>query len=110
VSPVIGGSVVRGMAHRLLPLLGAEVSAAGVGSLYGARRDAAGRPTGGLLDGWLVDDVDAEASARLSAIGLRTVARPLLMADRAAAASLAGAALDLALAIGPRVDPAAGSR
>ncbi len=36
VSPVIGGEVVRGMAHRLLPAVGAEVSAAGVARHYGS--------------------------------------------------------------------------
>src|SRR4029453_17375139 len=52
VSPIIGGSPVRGMADRCLQTLGVEVSATGVGALYGSRRD------GGLLDGWLVDPDD----------------------------------------------------
>jgi LPPG:FO 2-phospho-L-lactate transferase len=49
ISPIVGGSVVRGMAHRLLPAVGAEVSAAGVAAHYGD-----------LLDGWVVDIRDEE--------------------------------------------------
>ncbi|MEV6495232.1 2-phospho-L-lactate transferase, partial [Actinoplanes sp. NPDC051633] len=55
VSPIIGGSPVRGMADRCLETLGVEVSATGVGALYGARTE------GGLLDGWLVDASDEGA-------------------------------------------------
>jgi LPPG:FO 2-phospho-L-lactate transferase len=44
VSPIVGGAVVRGMADRLLPAVGAEVSAAGVARHYGD-----------LLDGWVID-------------------------------------------------------
>src|SRR5690349_5816489 len=53
VSPIIGGAPVRGMADKCLATLEVEVSAAGVGRMYGPRAD------GGLLDGWLVDSSDA---------------------------------------------------
>jgi LPPG:FO 2-phospho-L-lactate transferase len=53
VSPIIGGAPVRGMAEKCLPVVGVEISAAGVGAHYGARA------YGGLLDGWLVDTTDA---------------------------------------------------
>ena len=52
VSPIIGGAPVRGMADRCLATLGVEVSATGVGALYGSRAE------NGLLDGWLVDSTD----------------------------------------------------
>src|SRR5690349_19340631 len=48
VSPIIGGSPVRGMADKCLATIGVDVTAAGVGALYGAD----------LLDGWLVDETD----------------------------------------------------
>src|SRR4051812_1008769 len=73
LSPIVGGSHVRGMANQLLSSLGHEVSAAGVGLHYGARSD------GGLLDGWLVDTVDADAVDRVVAAGLPCRAVPLLM-------------------------------
>ncbi len=85
VSPIVGGTVVRGMADRLLPSVGAEVSADGVAHHYGAE----------LLDGWVVDEVDAAAVARLPE-GVQGVATPTMMDDLAVASALARTCLDLA--------------
>jgi LPPG:FO 2-phospho-L-lactate transferase len=85
VSPIIGGQVVRGMAHRLLPAVGAEVSAAGVARHYGA-----------LLDGWVVDSRDAHAVDEVEALGPRCVATETLMDDVEVAAALARTCLTLA--------------
>ena len=82
VSPIVGGQPVRGHADACLRPLGVEVSAAGVAGLYAD-----------LLDGWLVDDADADA-AYPSHVALRHL--DLLMRDEAGAARIAGAALDLA--------------
>ncbi len=87
VSPIVGGSVVRGMADRCLPVLGIEVSAEGVGRHYGARRD------GGLLDAWLVAPGDP---ADVPGVDVRQV--PLLMSSPDATEALARAALDAARA------------
>jgi LPPG:FO 2-phospho-L-lactate transferase len=89
LSPIIGGTHVRGMAEQMLTAVGAEVSAAGVGLHYGARAD------GGILDGWLVDTVDADAVARLEEAGLRTRAVPLWMRSPADTAAMAAAAIAL---------------
>jgi LPPG:FO 2-phospho-L-lactate transferase len=86
VSPIIGGQVVRGMAHKLLPAVGAEVSAAGVARHYGP----------GLLDGWVVDDRDADAVPDVEALGIRCVATDTIMDDIEVAASLACTCLELA--------------
>lgn len=86
LSPIIGGAPVRGMADACLAALGVEVSAAGVAGLYGARE------TGGVLDGWLVDTVDA--GTELPGATVRAV--PLLMTDLEATAAMARAALELA--------------
>ncbi|GGQ65029.1 2-phospho-L-lactate transferase [Couchioplanes azureus] len=86
VSPIIGGAPVRGMADRCLATLGVEVSAAGVGGLYGARTAA------GLLDGWLVDTADAGAEVP----GVRTRAVPLWMTDEEATSAMVASALELA--------------
>jgi LPPG:FO 2-phospho-L-lactate transferase len=83
VSPLIGGMPVRGHADACLTAIGVESTAAAVAGLY---ED--------FLDGWLVSTEDA-ASVRLPRAEVR--GRPLLMTDRAAAADIAGAALDLAL-------------
>jgi LPPG:FO 2-phospho-L-lactate transferase len=86
VSPIIGGAPVRGMADRCLKTLGVEVSAAGVGALYGARQ------RGGLLDGWLVDADDRGTDVP----GVTTRAVPLWMTDEDATATMVTEALDLA--------------
>lgn len=89
VSPIVGGAPVRGMADRCLTAIGVEVSAAAVATHYG------GRGEGGILDGWLVDTADAEATAP----GVRLRATPLLMTDAAATTAIAAAALELAAAL-----------
>ena len=85
VSPIIGGAPVRGMADRCLATVGVEVSAAGVGGLYGARA------AGGLLDGWLVDTADAGAD--VPGVTVRPV--PLWMTDEATTAKMVEEAIDL---------------
>ncbi|GIE79347.1 2-phospho-L-lactate transferase [Actinoplanes philippinensis] len=86
VSPIIGGAPVRGMADKCLATLEVEVSAAGVGRMYGPRAE------GGLLDGWLVDTSDEGAEVP----GVRTRAVPLWMRDEDATAAMVAAAMELA--------------
>ena len=59
LSPIIGGTHVRGMAHQMLTSIGVEVSAGAVALHYGARS------AGGVLDGWLVDSTDESEVARV---------------------------------------------
>ncbi|MGE5830398.1 MAG: 2-phospho-L-lactate transferase [Micromonosporaceae bacterium] len=87
VSPIIGGAPVRGMADRCLDAVGVACTAAGVGALYGARA------AGGLLDGWLVDTVDA--GTEVGGVAVRSV--PLWMSDEAATMEMVEAALRLAV-------------
>jgi LPPG:FO 2-phospho-L-lactate transferase len=98
VSGIVGGDHVRGMARQLLDVIGVEVSAAGVAEHYGARRagHGAGHGAEGLLDGWLVDSVDAGLVERIEAAGIRSRAVPLMMTDHDATAGMVEAALDLA--------------
>lgn len=88
VSPIIGGSVVRGMADACLTAIGVETSATAVAEHYGARS------AGGLLDGWLVDLVDA---AELP--GMTVSAAPLWMRGPELSAQVAADALALAVAV-----------
>jgi LPPG:FO 2-phospho-L-lactate transferase len=94
VSPIIGGAPVRGMADRLLPAIGVEVSARAVGAHYGSRR------AGGLLDAWLVDESDAPDLPELVALGLRARAVPLYLRDETTSRTLAREAIALALGAG----------
>ena len=89
VSPIVAGAPVRGMADACLAAIGVPVTAEAVAGLYAD-----------FLDGWLVDQQDAARfgpAARPVVVG-----RPLLMTDPPASAALAGAALDLALALRER--------
>jgi len=90
LSPIIGGTHVRGMAHQLLTAIGVEVTAGAVGLHYGARAGG-----GGLLDGWLVDTVDADDVDAVRRAGLRCEAVPLLMTSAEATAAMAAAAVAL---------------
>jgi LPPG:FO 2-phospho-L-lactate transferase len=90
LSPVIGGSVVRGMADACLTAIGVETDAGAIARHYGARA------AGGLLDGWLLDEVDGAATEALSASGIAARAVPLWMTDDETTAGMAAAALSLA--------------
>jgi LPPG:FO 2-phospho-L-lactate transferase len=89
LSPIIGGTHVRGMAEQMLAAIGVEVSAGAVGRHYGARSQ------GGVLDGWLVDESDADQLAGLHEAGLAAAAVPLFMTDLDATAAMAAAAVEL---------------
>jgi len=83
VTPIVGGAPVRGMADRLLPAWGVEVSARGVAGLYA-----------GLADAFVLDTVDADQAAEVAALGLDPVVVPTLMRTVEDAAALAKAALE----------------
>ena len=85
VSPIVGGSVVRGMAHRLLPAVGAEVSAAGVARYYGE-----------VLDGWVLDERDAGQAAAVERLGVTARVTDTMMDDVEVAAALAATTVELA--------------
>ena len=87
VSPIIGGSPVRGMADACLAAIGVDTSAAAVATHYGPE----------LIDGWLVDDQDKPAADDPALAGIEVRALPLLMRDLPATTAIARAALDLAL-------------
>ncbi|PWI46093.1 2-phospho-L-lactate transferase [Streptomyces sp. ICBB 8177] len=86
LSPIVGDAPVRGMADKVLAAVGVESTAAAVAEHYGS----------GLLDGWLVDTVDAGATEAVEAAGIRCRAVPLMMTDVDAAARMAREALRLA--------------
>lgn len=82
VSPIIGGAPVRGMADACLRAVDVPVTAAGVGTLYGAE----------LLDGWLVDTRDADTEVP----DVPVLARPLLMSGQAETAAIVADAVRVA--------------
>lgn len=85
VSPIIGGAVVRGMADTLLAAEGTPVTALGVATRYL-----------GWLDGWVVDDADADALPALVDLGLRATATDTMLDDPDVAADVVRTCLQLA--------------
>jgi LPPG:FO 2-phospho-L-lactate transferase len=72
VSPLIGGAAVRGPADRMFVSLGGEASALGVGRHYVERYP-------GLLDGLVIDEVDAGQADAIRGLGMGVRVAPTLM-------------------------------
>jgi LPPG:FO 2-phospho-L-lactate transferase len=85
VSPIVGGRPLGGMADRLMPVAGVEITAAGAADCYT-----------GFLGAWVIDDVDRHLRARIERTGVRVAATDSVMTDDAKAEALARVALDLA--------------
>jgi LPPG:FO 2-phospho-L-lactate transferase len=68
VSPIVGGRALKGPADRMLASLGHEVSAAGVARMYE-----------GLVEGMVIDRVDAEERREIEALGMRVLATGAIM-------------------------------
>jgi LPPG:FO 2-phospho-L-lactate transferase len=86
VSPIVAGAPLAGMADRLMPVAGLEVSAIGAARAY---RD--------LLSGWVIDERDrASGRAIEEDLGVRVAITDTVMRDDEVAAAVAGAAVELA--------------
>lgn len=70
VSPIVGGKALKGPADRLLPTLGAEVSAVGVAGLYAD-----------FCNRFVVDVVDERSAPAIEGLGLEAVVADTVMRD-----------------------------
>jgi LPPG:FO 2-phospho-L-lactate transferase len=87
ISPIVAGAPLRGMADRLMPAVGMELSAFGAAAAYQ-----------GLLGAFVIDERDAALADRIrSDLGMRIAVVDTIMVDDSAAERLARAALDLAI-------------
>jgi LPPG:FO 2-phospho-L-lactate transferase len=84
VSGIVAGAPLAGMADRLMPAAGAEVTAAGAAEYYR-----------GVVGAWVVDDADRALIPRIEATGLRVGATDSIMTGDAKAEALARFALGL---------------
>jgi LPPG:FO 2-phospho-L-lactate transferase len=84
ISGIVGGAPVSGMADRLMPAAGIEITAAGVAEHY---RD--------LVCAWLLDNVDRDLVARVESLGIRCGSTDTIMLDDDRAEAVARAALAL---------------
>jgi LPPG:FO 2-phospho-L-lactate transferase len=78
VSGIVGGKALKGPADRMLASLGMESSAPGVAQIYAE-----------LIDGFVLDSIDAEHEADIRELGLETLVVDTIMSDDAARARLA---------------------
>ena len=88
VSPLIGGTAVRGPADRMLRSLGGSPGAAGVARLYAERYP-------GLIDLFVVHESDASSAAEIATLGMGAATADILIADEASRRRLAADLLEL---------------
>ena len=86
VSPIVGGAPLRGMADKLLPVAGVEVSAAGVADHY---RE--------VIGGWIIDREDSTLASPIREAGTRVRVTDTIMVDDNVSTELARIALEVAL-------------
>lgn len=73
VSPIIGGEAVKGPAAKMYRELGVEPSALAVARHYGAAQE------GGLLAGFVMDELDSDLERDVKALGIETLVTHTLM-------------------------------
>ena len=88
VSPIVGGRAIKGPADRMLASLGHEASALGVARILAD-----------VIDGFVLDTVDADLVPAIEALGPRVLATDTIMSDDAARVRLAQETLAFARSI-----------
>ena len=91
VSPIVAGQAVKGPAAKIMHELGREVSAREVAKLYGD-----------LLDGFVLDRVDAHAVAAVAALGMQPLVTSTVMTSGEHRAQLARDVIDFAATLTER--------
>ena len=85
VSPIVGGRPLAGMADRLMPVVGLEVSAVGAGLAYAD-----------LLDAWVIDEADRRLLDRArDELRVPVAVTDTVMVDDGVAEALARTALEV---------------
>jgi LPPG:FO 2-phospho-L-lactate transferase len=84
VSGIVAGAPLAGMADKLMPIAGVEVTAAGAAACYD-----------GLLAAWVIDEADGALAPRIEATGVRVAVTDTIMRDDATAEALARVSLGL---------------
>ena len=85
VSPIVGGEAVKGPAAAMMRTLGHEVSALGVARLYA-----------GLVDVFVLDEVDRALAPAVEALGMRAVVTDTMMTSPERRLALASTVLGAA--------------
>jgi LPPG:FO 2-phospho-L-lactate transferase len=83
VTPIIGGQAIKGPAAKMLAELGHNVSALGVARYYK-----------GLIDGFVLDQADADLKAAIESLGIKVQVTDTMMRTDEGKRRLAAATLD----------------
>jgi LPPG:FO 2-phospho-L-lactate transferase len=78
ISPIVGGAAIKGPAAKMMRELREPPSALGVARHYGA-----------LVDGWIIDEQDANLERAIERLGKATLVTDTIMASRAKSMALA---------------------
>lgn len=78
ISPIVGGAAIKGPAAKMMRELREPPSALGVARHYGA-----------LVDGWIIDEQDANLKRAIERLGKATLVTDTIMASRAKSMALA---------------------
>ena len=92
VTPIIGGRAVKGPAAKMMAELGLPVSAAGIARYYL-----------GLIDGFVLDDIDGSESGDISAMNIKVLSTATIMSGLDDKIRLAGEVLEFLARIAPRL-------
>ena len=84
VSPIVAGRALKGPADRMLASLGHASSAVAVARLYG-----------GVVDRFVIDDVDAQLAPEIESLGMKVSVLPTVMRTDADRSALAQALVDV---------------
>jgi LPPG:FO 2-phospho-L-lactate transferase len=85
VSPIVAGAPLGGMADRVMPAAGLEVSALGAAEAHRA-----------ILGSWVIDEADRDLAPKIEeALGIRVAVTDTVMRDDAAAESVARTAVSM---------------
>lgn len=84
VSGIVGGAPIGGMADKLMPAVGIDVTSAGVARAYAD-----------FLGAWVIDEIDRALATTISSLGIRVAVTDTIMVDDEHAESVARVALDL---------------
>ena len=88
VTPIVGGKALKGSAGKMMHELGREATARGVAGEYLR-----------LVDGFVIDRVDADLAPSIASLGMRVLAAPTLMRSAQDRLALAQAVLAFAAEI-----------
>jgi LPPG:FO 2-phospho-L-lactate transferase len=88
ISPIVGGKALKGPLDRIMADLGLEVSPYGVAQLYH-----------GVLDGFVIDEVDKKLSPRIERLGMKVTATRTMMNEPEVKTRLAEETVKLAESI-----------